>query len=95
MFHAKTIPKSSSSPYNQRFHAYSHASYFNQSKSSNHTIINNHVRKQCGLRQVSLKLEALAQARGVYTILSRKEYDRFWIWILKRHNTNKSEKNVK
>ena len=29
------------------------------------------------------------------TILSRKEYDRFWIWILKRHDTNKSEKKAK
>jgi len=28
------------------------------------------------------------------TILSRKKYDYFWIWILKRHDTNKSEKNV-
>jgi len=28
------------------------------------------------------------------TILSRKEYDGFWIWTLKRHDTNKSEKNA-
>jgi len=28
------------------------------------------------------------------TILSTKEYDCFWIWILKRHDTNKSEKNA-
>ena len=54
-----------SSPYNQILHAYSHTSYFKQSKPVNHTTNNNYVRKQHGLRQVSFKLGVLAQARGV------------------------------
>jgi len=31
---------------------------------------------------------------SIDTILFRKEFDRFWIWILKMHDRNQLEKNA-
>jgi len=70
MFHERVIPNSSTPAHIIRYYMHIHIlPILNREKPANHTTNNNYVRKQHGLRKVSLKLGALAQARGVLSLM--------------------------